>query len=40
MKIFPLSLRIFISTYPVYFVVMKFPSETSMYLSIASSDLD
>ena len=35
---FPLLLRIFIWTYPVYFSVIKFPSATLMYLSVSTID--
>ena len=38
MKGLPLSLLIFIWTYSVFTAVTKFPYETSMYLSVSTSE--
>ena len=38
MKVFPLSPHIFIWTFPVCFAVTKFPSATSIYLSVSTND--
>ena len=38
MKGFPLSSHIFIWTYPIFFAVIKFPSKTVLYLSVATNE--